>query len=139
MTRRIPLENPAATNRLIRWIYDGWRGEIGSWPRVNLARVKTGENGSGEKGGGNGAREQAKEGCQIDSLQDLCHYFLPGSLRRRRRTLGDGTRVISRRAVFHRLARHLHFAALFAGEYSPCRAILMRQRTPPKVLINSRR
>lgn len=41
-TRRIPLEYPAATNRLIRWIYDGWRGEIGSWPRVNLACVKMG-------------------------------------------------------------------------------------------------
>lgn len=30
MTRRVPPEDPAATNRLIRWIYDGWRGEIGS-------------------------------------------------------------------------------------------------------------
>lgn len=39
-TCRIPSEYPAATNRLIRWIYDGWRGEIGSWPRVNLACVK---------------------------------------------------------------------------------------------------
>lgn len=39
--------DPAATNRLIRWIYDGWRGEIGSRPRVNLARVKAGERGYG--------------------------------------------------------------------------------------------
>lgn len=43
MTRRVLPEDPAATNRLIRWIYDGWRGEIGSWPRVNLACVKSGE------------------------------------------------------------------------------------------------
>lgn len=37
-----PSEYPAATNRLIRWMYDGWRGEIGSWLRVNLACVRGG-------------------------------------------------------------------------------------------------
>lgn len=85
--------------------------------------------------------------CQIDSLRDLCHYFLPGSLRRRRRTLAAmaaGRSAISRRAVSHR--RHPHapsfrcaFGAPRLANAHSARAILMRQRTPSKVLINSRR
>jgi len=69
-TRRVPSEYPAATNRLIRWIYDGWRGEIGSWPRVNLACVRALE----------GGKLGVREGRQIDFLRDLCHYFLSGPL-----------------------------------------------------------
>jgi len=69
MTRRVSPKDPAATNRLIRWIYDGWRGEIGSWPRVNLACVKAGKGFQRREPGENGRRE-------IDFLRDLCHYFL---------------------------------------------------------------
>lgn len=66
MVRCVPPENPAATNRLIRWIYDGWRGEIGSWPRVNLACVKAGKGFQRREPG----EEERRE---IDFLRDLCH------------------------------------------------------------------
>lgn len=91
-----PSEYPAATNRLIRWIYDGWRGEIGSWPRVNLACVKVGEGCQGVDRGERRTPDRFPAGFML--------LFFIRTRSRRRRTLrhgaGGGGDTVSRRARF---------------------------------------
>lgn len=129
VTRRIPLEDPTATNRLIRWIYDGWRGEIGSWPRVNLARVKAGEGFQGRSWGKRTTPDRFPTGF----MPLFFIRFAPKTTYTLRH--GTGRYYLSRRAVFQ-LASSFHCAF---GTWLVYSTISTRQRAASKVLIISLR
>jgi len=125
VTRRISPEDPAATNRLIRWIYDGWRGEIGSWPRVNLARVKAREGFQGRSWGKRTTPDRFPTGFML--------LFFIRFAPKTTYTLRHGTKdTISRSGAVFQLASSFHCAF---GTWLVHSTILMRKRTAPKVLI----
>jgi hypothetical protein len=128
VTRGISSEDPAATNRLIRWIYDGWRGEIGSWPRVNLARVKAGEGFQGRNWGKRTTPDRFPTG--------FMPLFFIRFASKTTYTLRHGTGDTICRSVVFQLASSFHCAF---GTWLVHSTILMRKRIALKVLIISLR
>lgn len=135
-------ESVAATNRLIRWIYDGWGSEIGSWPRVNLARVKVGEKVFTErkKSGwqGKGWKNDAGSiSCGIYAAIFYPALSLSLSLGRRRRThtaswhAGDN---IYRHGRFSACRAFISLRFWHAARTRCLREISTRQRTPFELL-----